>query len=324
MAIFSFLIWFFSLKLILKHGTRNKSLLTFALINLSAAGESWTSRSDEWAETARPNMSALYIYTNYRVKLGAAPTASLEHSHNFIMNISEPLIEPAIIHSAHAPPSPSMHLKCRTTRPALSVTSIFFKAEEACSGVCVCKWVCYCLLSKSVQLMTIWARGEREEQRRRDGGMEVKQSRGRVWSGGKQAEGRRAVWGRGGSRDSSHSSPFPPRRTLGFFLLKSLFLCCSYFHRRSRASCVCLITSSSPRRVDLDGDEDNISSVFIHNYDGTVVGLIPTQRCDELFNTQHFREFSRTHSSLSTLLSTEVSAERREIFLWITVQWNSL
>lgn len=64
--------------------------------------------------------------------------------------------------------------------------------------------------------------------------------------------------------------------------------------------------------MDLDGDEDNISSVFIHNYDGTVVGLIPTQRCDELFNTQHFREFSRTHSSLSTLLSTEVSAERRD------------
>lgn len=177
--------------------------------------------------------------------------------------------------------------------------------------MCVCKWVCYCLLSKSVQLMTIWARGEREEQRRRDGGMEVKQSRGRVWSGGKQAEGRRAVWGRGGSRDSSHSSPPPP---------ESLFLCCSYFHRRSRASCVCPITSSSPRRVDLDGDEDNISSVFIHNYDVPAVGLIPTQRCDELFNTQHFREFSRTHSSLST----EVSAERREIFLWITVQWNSL
>lgn len=92
---------------------------------------------------------------------------------------------------------------------------------------------------------------------------------------------------------------------------ESLFLCCSYFHRRSRASCVCPITSSSPRRVDLDGDEDNISSVFIHNYDVPAVGLIPTQRCDELFNTQHFREFSRTHSSLST----EVSAERREIFL---------
>lgn len=38
--------------------------------------------------------------------------------------------------------------------------------------------------------------------------------------------------------------------------------------------------------MDLDGDEDNISSVFIHNYDVPVVGLTPTQRRDELFNTQ--------------------------------------
>lgn len=188
----------------LKHVTGNKSLLTFAWNNLSAPGESWTSRSDEWAETARPNMSAFYIYTHCRVKLGAAPTASLEHLHNFIMNISEPLIEPAIIHSAHAPPSPSMHLKCRTTRPALSVTSnYFFKAEEACSGVCVCKWVCYCLLSKSAQLMTIWAWGEREEQQRRDGGQfEVV-----------------------GGQDTRLIHPLSPQAHTGFFLFeKSLSL----------------------------------------------------------------------------------------------------
>lgn len=73
-----------------------------------------------------------------------------------------------------------------------------------------------------------------------------------------------------------HPLPPPPRRTLGFFFLKSLFLCCSYFLPASFPSCVCPITSSSPRRVDLDGDVDNISSVFIHNYDVPVVGLIPT------------------------------------------------
>lgn len=159
--------------------------------------------------------------------------------------------------------------------------------------------------------MTIWARGEREEQRRRDGG-ETKPREGVIWweAGGGEEGGLRS-WG---VKRLVSFTP-PPRRTLGFFFLKSLFLCCSYFHRRSRASCVCPFTSSSHRRVDLDGDEDNITSVFIHNYDGTVVGLIPTQRCDELFNTQHFREFSITHCSLSTLLSTEVSAERTEIFL---------
>lgn len=90
----------------------------------------------------------------------------------------------------------------------------------------------------------------------------------------------------GGQETRLIHSLSPPRRTLIFFFLKSLFLCCSYFHQRSRASCVCPITSSSPRRVDLDGDGDNISSVFIHNYDVPVVGLTPTQRCDELFNTQ--------------------------------------
>lgn len=172
----------------------------------------------------------------------------------------------------------------------------FFLKQRKPARVCVS--VSECVIVCCLNQSSWWPSGPEGSGRSSGGGMEVKQSRGRVWSGGKQAEGRRAVWGRGGSRDSSLTSTSPPRRTLGFFFLKSLFLCCSYFHRRSRASCVCPIPSSSPRRVDLDGDEDNISSVFIHNYDVPVVGLIPTQRCDELFNTQHFREFSRTHTAL--------------------------
>lgn len=133
----------------------------------------------------------------------------------------------------------------------------------------------------------------------RDGG-ETKPREGVIWweAGGGEKGGLR-LWG---VKRLVSFIPFPPRGTRGFFFLKSLFLCCSYFHRRSRASCVCLITSSSPKRVDLqlkvDGDVDNISSVCNYDYDVLVVGLTPTQRCDELFITQHFRDFSRTHAAL--------------------------
>lgn len=175
----------------------------------------------------------------------------------------------------------------------------FFLKQRKPARVCVS--VSECVIVCCLNQSSWWPSGPEGSGRSSGGGME-----GWRWN---KAEGgcdlvgsRRRGGGRfevvGGQETRLIHPLSPPRRTLGFFFLKSLFLCCSYFHRRSRASCVCPITSSSPRRVDLDGDEDNISSVFIHNYDVPVVGLIPTQRCDELFNTQHFREFSRTHTAL--------------------------
>lgn len=92
-----------------------------------------------------------------------------------------------------------------------------------CSFVCVweCVGVCYCLVSKSVQLMSIWARGNRRS-RGTEGWREcVKQSRGSVRSGGKKAEGRRVGLGsQGVKRLESHSGTSPPGMDGSFLLLK--------------------------------------------------------------------------------------------------------
>lgn len=81
---------------------------------------------------------------------------------------------------------------------------------QLCVRVTICVWewvgVCYCLVSKSVQLMSIWAR----RNKRSRGSVWDKAWVSVLWSGGKRAEGRRTGFEvAGGQETGVPLRPFP-------------------------------------------------------------------------------------------------------------------